>query len=116
MRHRKQKFTLDRPAVARRRLARQLMLTLVAHGRLRTSGARARYLRAVVEPLVTAAKRGDLAARRRVLAALQDRAAATTLLKRAEGYRDRPGGYVRLTRLPHRRSGDATALVQVEWV
>lgn len=115
MRHRKRKFTLDRPAGERRALARKLAISFIRSGRVSTSGARARFLRSFLEPLVTTAKGGDLPARRRVAAALGNRAAAGELLRRAEGYRSRPGGYTRLTKLPYRRAGDGTPLVTIEW-
>ncbi len=116
MRHRKRKFTLDRPADERRALARKLAISFIRSGRVSTSSARAKFLRSFIEPLVTTAKVGDLSARRRVTAALGNREAAGELLQRAEAYRARAGGYTRLTKLPYRRSGDGTVLVQMEWV
>lgn len=116
MRHRKRKFTLSKTAAQRRALARKLAISLVAHGKLRTSAAKAQFLRAYVEPLITKAKAGDLHARRTAVAALGNKAAAAALLRRAEAYRDRPGGYTRLTKLPQTRQGDRTRLVQIEFV
>lgn len=116
MRHRQRTVTLDRTAAARRALARKLAISFLRSGAVRTSGARAKFLQSFLEPLVTTARVGDLAARRRVAAALGNRQAAGELLRRAEAYRSRPGGYTRLTKLPSRRAGDGTALVQIEWV
>lgn len=116
MRHRKKGATLSRTASARNVLARKLAISFITRGRIETTQARARFLRSCVEPLITTAKSGNLAARRRVLAALGDRTATVKLLQRAEGYRDRAGGYTRISRLPVRRSGDAALKALIEFV
>ncbi len=116
MRHRKKKFTLDRPSGERRALARKLALAFVRHGRLETSDAKARFLRGFIEPLITSARTGDLHARRLAAAALGNRAAAEAMLKRAAAYKDRPGGYTRMTRLPVHRAGDRSRRVLIEFV
>lgn len=116
MRHRHSNPTLSRTAAARTRLARVLARSLISKGSVHTTHAKARFLRSFIEPLVTKAKAGDLSSRRWVTSALADREAAAALLRRAEQYRSRPGGYTRLTRLPTRRRGDASPLVQIEFV
>mgnify|MGYP001611070095 FL=1 len=116
MRHRKKGATLSRTASARGVLARKLAISFLTHGRIETTHARARFLRSFVEPLITTAKPGDLSARRGILAALGDRAAVVKLLQRAEGYRDRPGGYTRISRLRVRRKGDGSQQVLIEFV
>lgn len=116
MRHRKRKITLSRTAARRRELVRTLAVALVTHGALRTTPAKAKVLRRFVEPLVTTAKANNLSARRAIIAALGNRSAAGALLKLAERFRDRPGGYTRITRLPGVRSGDSAAQVRVEFV
>lgn len=116
MRHRKKGFTLSRTAAARRVLARKMAISFVAHGRIQTTPARARFLQSFVEPLITVAKAGDVTARRRVASALGNRAAVASFLKRAEAYRSRQGGYTRATKLPKRRAGDGSELVILEFV
>lgn len=117
MRHRKAKMTLSRTSAERRTLARKLAISFVTRGRIQTTHARARFLRSFVEPLITAARTGDLTARRRSLAALGNhRPAVAQLLKRAETYRGRSGGYTRISKLPIRRAGDAAPLVLIEFV
>lgn len=116
MRHRKKKLTLSKTAGKRRELVRKLAVAFVAHGSLRTTEAKARYLRRFVEPLVTTAKGGDLAARRMVTAALGNRSAATELLRHAQRLRERTGGYTRTTKLPAARAGDNAPQVLIEFV
>jgi large subunit ribosomal protein L17 len=116
MRHQRQKFTLSKSAAQRKALVRKLAISFVTHGKLQTSAAKAKFLRAYVEPLVTKAKSGGLPARRALISALGNRAAAAALLKRAEAYQTRPGGYTRITKLALVRAGDRTRLVLLEFV
>lgn len=116
MRHRKQKFTLSRPAADRRVLARTLAIALLVHGKIQTSAAKAHFLQRFIEPLVTKGKRGDLHARRIVLQRLQNVDATRKLLARAATCRDRPGGYTRITKLPRPRPGDGAPQVLMEFV
>lgn len=116
MRHRRAKVTLSRTTTDRRRLARSLAQALLKRGSILTTPAKARFLRSFIEPLLTTAKAGDLSSQRRVISALGDRGSATALRGRAEQYRTRPGGYLRLTRLSNRRRGDGSPLVQIAFV
>ncbi|TSC72400.1 MAG: large subunit ribosomal protein L17 [Parcubacteria group bacterium Gr01-1014_38] len=116
MRHRRAKFTLSRTPAERRALARKLGIALITHGKIATTPARAQFVRQFVEPLVTTAKANTLTSRRRLIAALGNRQAAALLLKRADAYRSRPGGYTRMTRLPTHRSGDHAPQVLIEFV
>lgn len=116
MRHQRKKFTLSKTTAQRRVLVRKLAISFVTHGKVQTSAAKAQFLREYVEPLVTKAKAGDLPARRALVAAFGNRAAAGALLKRAEAYQTRPGGYTRITKLPQARAGDRTHLVLLEFV
>lgn len=116
MRHRRAKVTLSRTTAERRHLARSLAQALLKRGSIQTTPAKARFLRSFIEPLLTTAKAGDLSSFRRVYSALGDRGSADSLKRRAEQYRARPGGYTRLTRLPHRRRGDGSPMVQIAFV
>ena len=81
----------------------------------RTS-ARSRVAQRYVERLVTVAKHQDLAARRRLHGALGNRAAAARLLKRADEYRSRAGGYTRIIKDPFARRGDGAPRAILEFV
>lgn len=116
MRHQRQKFTLSKSAAQRKALVRKLAISFVTHGKLQTSAAKAQFLRAYVEPLITKAKKDDVSVRRTLVRALGNRTAAVALLKRAEAYRTRPGGYTRITKMAHARAGDRTHVVLMEFV
>lgn len=116
MRHRSKKVTLDRTARQRRPLLRNLAISLVMHGRITTTGAKARAIRPMVERLVTVAKTPTLTARRRIIAALNNPNAAHQLLTiYGPKYAERRGGYLRLLSLG-RRIGDNAEKVMIEFV
>src|SRR5919199_5987862 len=117
MRHGKQRNKLSRDSAHRRSLLRNLSRELIQHERIRTTEAKAKAVKPEVERLITLAKRGDLHARRRALAALgQDKFAVYKLFEEvAPRYADRPGGYTRILKLGPRRS-DATEMVYLELV
>ncbi len=114
MRHRKQKKILSRPAAARKALLRDLMTSLVLHGRITTTAAKGRVVRSSVERLLTHAKKGTLAGRRRVLAELRTpEAVQKTMTVLGPRFAHRAGGYTRLRKLGY-RTGDGAPLVQLE--
>jgi large subunit ribosomal protein L17 len=114
MRHRFIGRKLNRPPDERRRLLRSLMGALLRHDRITTTEARAKELRRHVERLITTARRGDLHSRRLALATLPDPPAVDRLFHVvAPRYKERPGGYTRLTRVGLRK-GDGATLVQIE--
>lgn len=103
--------------------------SLIEHGTIRTTQAKAKELRRFVERLITAAKVGTLHARRRVIALLQDRDIVDaegklqdkTVVQKlfdeiGPRYADRPGGYTRIIRLAERRIGDSGAQVLLQLV
>jgi large subunit ribosomal protein L17 len=103
--------------------------SLIEHGAIRTTEAKAKELRRFVERLITLARRGTLHARRRVIAVLRDRAivdaegelAEKSVVQKlfdeiAPRYRSRPGGYTRIVRLAERRIGDAGVQVLLQLV
>ena len=117
MRHQKQRGKLSRDSAHRKALLMNLSKSVIEHGRIKTTEAKAKALRPELEALITLAKRGDLAARRQALAALgQDKYAVHRLFAEvAPRYAGRPGGYTRIMKLSERRS-DATQMVLIELV
>jgi large subunit ribosomal protein L17 len=103
------------PAHQRHMMA-NLATALFEHGRITTTEARARRLRPVAERLITFAKRGDLHARRRVLATVTDRTVVHTLFAEiAPTFTNREGGYTRITKIGPRK-GDNAAMAVIELV
>ncbi|WIB77272.1 50S ribosomal protein L17 [Curtobacterium sp. MCPF17_002] len=99
-----------------RLLLSNLANALFTHGRITTTETKAKRLRPVAERLITFAKRGDLHARRRVIAALRDKSVVHTLFTEiAPQVADRQGGYTRITKLGFRK-GDNAPLASIELV
>lgn len=99
-----------------RAMLRNLSRSLIVHGRIVTTEAKAKRLRPFVEKLVTKARKGDLHNRRLVLSELGDRTVVHRLFADvAPLVADRPGGYTRILKLGYRR-GDATPMAIIEFV
>ncbi len=99
-----------------RLLLANLATALFQHGRITTTEAKAKRLRPLAERLVTFAKRGDLHARRRVLAIVRDKGVVHTLFTEiAPRYENRHGGYTRIVKLEPRK-GDNAPMAVIELV
>jgi large subunit ribosomal protein L17 len=116
MRHQKSGRRFNRDTDARKALMRNLCTSLLEHGRVTTTEAKAKELKRWVERLITTAKDQDLNARRRVAqdiskADVVERLFSNLIPRLAE----RPGGY---TRIIHKgpRLGDAAPMVIIEIV
>ncbi|MGH7482304.1 MAG: 50S ribosomal protein L17 [Longimicrobiales bacterium] len=116
MRHRAKGRKLNRTAEHRRAMLRNMATSLVLHGRVETTVAKAKELRQFVEPLITKARRGDLHARRLVERRIKDPDALAKLFTDlGPRYAERPGGYTRVLKLGHRQ-GDAAEMAIIELV
>ncbi|HSP75043.1 MAG TPA: 50S ribosomal protein L17 [Cryobacterium sp.] len=103
------------PAHERLMLA-NLAASLFTHKSIKTTETRAKRLRPVAERLITFAKKGDLHARRRVLATIGDKTVVHELFSEiAPQVALREGGYTRITKLGFRK-GDNASMVQMELV
>ncbi len=109
MRHAKQNQRLSLPSEHRAALLHGLVKSLVIHGQLRTTYARAKAAQRLADRLVTLGKEGSIHSRRRAFRVLQDR----TLVKRlfvdiAPRFLEVPGGYTRVVRLTLRQGDGAS--------
>jgi len=103
------------PAHERLMLA-NLAASLFTHKSIKTTETRAKRMRPLTEQLITFAKKGDLHARRRVLAKISDKAVVHELFTEiAPLVALREGGYTRITKLGFRK-GDNASMVQIELV
>jgi large subunit ribosomal protein L17 len=106
-----------------------MAFSLLQHGAIRTTEAKAKQLRRIVEKLITTAKKNTLHARRRVIATLTNRRMfdnegepqEQTVIQKlfdeiAPRYADRAGGYTRIIHLAERRIGDAGRQVILQLV
>lgn len=117
MRHRKGGKKLNRTSAHRKALNRNLTRSLILHGRIKTTVPKAKEMVPFASRLVTLAKDGSLAARRRAIEIMgEDEAVGRLFTEIAPKFRDRPGGYLRITRMPFPRLGDKAPLAYVEFV
>ncbi|MBF6569817.1 MAG: 50S ribosomal protein L17 [Candidatus Binataceae bacterium] len=115
MRHLNQGRKLSRTSAHRKALFRNLVLSLIRHGRLKTTDAKAKELRRFADRMITLGKRGDLSARRRAFDFIRSRDAVKKLFDEiAPRFKDRAGGYTRVIKFGV-RIGDAAPLSVIEF-
>lgn len=103
------------PAHERMILA-NLATELFRHKSITTTETKAKRLRPLAERLVTQAKKGDLASRRRVMRTVRDRGVVHVLFEEiAPTFSERPGGYTRITKVGPRK-GDNAPMAVIELV
>ncbi len=116
MRHKAQVSNFGRGADAKKALFRGLVVSLVEHGRIKTTVAKAKELRRHAERAVTMAKKGTLHARRLLLSRYPHTEAVKNLVDNiAPRFKTRPGGYTRIVKLGQ-RVGDGAEMAFIEWV
>lgn len=111
--YRGRKFGRERDQ--RRALMRGLMISLVEHGTITTTLPKAKELRPQAEKMITVARQGSLAGRRRLIAKLNVDT-ANRLVDVIVPSLKRDSGYLRVTRLDQRRLGDNAELATIEFV
>lgn len=116
MRHRNTGKVLDRKKGPRAALLRSLATSVILYEKIKTTKAKAKAVRPMVERLITVGKTGTLTARRRLTGALYSENAVRKLIEEiGPRYKDRQGGYLRITNLGL-RAGDAAEMAQIELV
>ncbi|MBU0596937.1 50S ribosomal protein L17 [Patescibacteria group bacterium] len=116
MRHRKKNRSLGRVKRQREALLRNLADSLILHGKIETTLAKAKELRIFIEPLVTKAVVGTLADRRNLIKVLYtDEAVRKLMDEYGPKYKERPGGYTRITKLGP-RANDCAEMGVIEFV
>jgi large subunit ribosomal protein L17 len=100
----------------RQALLRGLMCSLVKHQSIQTTLPKAKELRPKMEKVISKAKKGDLANRRAVIAALDDIQIGNLLVDVIAPQISRSSGYLRVIRLDEWRVGDNAPLAKVEFV
>lgn len=112
MRHLKKGRSLHRKSSHRKALLCNLAVSILTNGRVRTTEAKAKEVRGLVDRIITWGKRGDLHARRLAVRQVRSR----TLVKKvfddlAPRYRDRPGGYTRIMKVGFRHGDNAPVVI-----
>ena len=85
---------------------------LFEHGKITTTEAKAKRLRPLAEKLITFAKKGDISARRQVLATISNKSVVHTLFSEiGPRFAERNGGYTRITKVGPRKGDNAPMAV-----
>ncbi len=115
MRHSNSGRKLGRNPSHRRALLRNMSKALLTHGRIRTTEAKAKELRGVVEALITLARRNDVASRRQAYRSLGSHQLVKKLFDEiAPRFAGVPGGYTRVLKLAMPRRGDCAPMAIIE--
>ena len=116
MRHHRAGKKLGRDSAHRKALYANLAGSLIEHGRIKTTEAKAKAVKPFAEQMITLGRRGDLHARRQALSVLRSQEVVHKLFADVgPRFAERPGGYSRIVKLGH-RSGDAAEMVYLELV
>ncbi len=116
MRHRKSGRQLNRNSSHRKAMFKNMSVSMVKHEFIKTTLAKAKELRRVVEPLVTLSKQDSVANRRLAFDRLRDREAVTKLFNDlGPRFKERPGGYLRILKCGY-RAGDKATMAYVQFV
>lgn len=116
MRHQVSGRKFGRRTGPRQLMFRGMVTSLLKHGYIRTTEAKAREVRPMAEKMVTLGKSGSLHARRQASAFITEDAVVRRVFNDlADKYRERPGGYTRIVKLGQRK-GDASDMALLELV
>lgn len=116
MRHNVDYRKLGRKTAHRLAMLQNMAVSLIRHGRIRTTLSRAKELRRLADRLVTLGKNDSVHSRRQVFGVLRDRDAVQTLFSKiAPAFAKRSGGYTRIYQIGT-RPGDATDMALIEYL
>lgn len=116
MRHNKAGRRLGRKTSHREAMFRNMVTSLLDHGKITTTDAKAKEIRVVAERMITLGKRGDLHSMRLAASMIREKTVVSKLFSTiAPRYKERLGGYTRIIKLGVRQ-GDAAPLSLIELV
>lgn len=115
MRHHNANRKFGRETNQRRALMKSLAVNLVKSEKIKTTEAKAKELRPMIEKLITGAKEGTLAKRKNAISKIGKVPAKKLFDKIAPKYKDRNGGYTRIIKMPKRKS-DGSKVAIIEFV
>jgi large subunit ribosomal protein L17 len=116
MRHNKAGRRLGRKTSHREAMFRNMVTSLLDHGKITTTDAKAKEIRVVAERMITLGKRGDLHSMRLAASVIREKAVVSKLFSTiAPRYKERFGGYTRIIKLGIRQ-GDAAPVSLIELV
>lgn len=116
MRHSKTGRRLGRKTSHREAMFRNMVTSLLDHGKITTTDAKAKEIRVVAERMITLGKRGDLHSMRLAASVIREKSVVSKLFSTiAPRYKERSGGYTRIIKLGVRQ-GDAAPVSLIELV
>jgi large subunit ribosomal protein L17 len=116
MRHRKSGRYFSRTSSHRKAMFKNMMVSMLRHELITTTVAKAKELRAYMEPMITLGKVDSVHNRRIAFSRLRDREMVTKLFEEiGPHFKDRPGGYLRVLKCGYRK-GDCAPIAIVELV
>ncbi|HYC99893.1 MAG TPA: 50S ribosomal protein L17 [Phycisphaerales bacterium] len=125
MRHNKHHASLGVTREHRAAMLSNMGASLIRHGRIETTLAKAKALRPFIEKVITKAKKAAVAGekkdavhlRRLALRDVRDEAAVTLLFNdKVKQFEKRQGGYTRIYKLGPQRVGDSAEMALIEFV
>lgn len=119
MRHHNTNKKFGRQAGERLALMRSLAVSLITHGKITTTEAKAKAIRPTIEKMITKARGADIAGIRLLRARLGNNTKATAKLVKeiAPKYKEQNGGYTRITKIGLRSGkGDASPIATIELI
>ncbi len=116
MRHGIAHRKLNRTSSHRKAMFANMAASLIKHEQIVTTLPKAKEMKPIMDKLVTLAKKGDLASRRRAIARIRDKDAVKKLFEvMGDRYADRNGGYTRVLKAGY-RYGDNAPMAVIELV
>jgi large subunit ribosomal protein L17 len=116
MRHLKNKRKLNRTSSHRLMLFRNMSASLLLNEKLKTTTAKAKELRSVIEKLITLAKKGSLHSKRKAAQIINNKKILYKLFSIfPKRFEQRKGGYTRVLKNGF-RSGDNAPLSIIEFL
>jgi large subunit ribosomal protein L17 len=116
MRHRSKTKILDRKKAPRTSLLKSLAESVILYEKVKTTEAKAKAVRTLVEQSITSSKNPTLAARRKLVSTFHTQLPVKKLIEvLGPRYKDRKGGYTRIVKIGPRKN-DAAMVVQIELV
>jgi large subunit ribosomal protein L17 len=117
MRHHRKVKKLGRTKAHREAMARNMLRSLIEHERIRTTVAKAKFIRPYIERLIRYAKENTVAKRRLINRWLNDYKLVKKLCEDiAPRFNNHRGGYTRVLKLGYHRPGDSAELALIEFV
>ena len=114
MRHRKKGKILDRKIDQRKALLKNLASSLVIYEKIKTTLAKAKFLKPTIEKLITLGKKNNLSVRKRLLSFFQDEKIVKKILEDLSlRYKERRGGYTRIIKLGKKERGAEIAIIEL---